>query len=56
MLEAIQFFVSMWNKVIAVLDRHTFDFDGYPVSLSAIFFAFIVTSLVVTIFWKGARG
>lgn len=51
------FFVTMFRGLWSVLNSIAFDdFFGYSVSFGAIITALLVVSMVVSIFWKGAKG
>lgn len=57
MTQILEFFVSfingLWNTVFVSV---TFDIAGVTVSLGAIILGFICISMIVSFFWKGARG
>ena len=56
MFEFIQLFLSFIRRIFFSLDVTVFYFNGMPVSLLSIFGAGLAISIVVTIFWKGAKG
>lgn len=56
MTDAISSLFGFINKLVDLLYSVTFELYGYEVSYFSIIFAFIVISMVVGIWWKGARG
>ena len=53
-----EFFVmirDLWVDIFATLEAVQFEINGMIVSLPALLFAFMVTGLVIAVFWKGAR-
>lgn len=50
------FFASFMSDLWNTLDTVTFDIASTSVSLGAILLGFICISMVVSYFWKGARG
>lgn len=56
MAEFISFFISMWQGLIGSLDSVRFDVFGIEASLFQILIGFILLSIVMGVFWKGARG
>lgn len=57
MTQIIEFFVSFMNDLWnTVFDSVTFEIGGVTVSLGAIVLGFICISMIVSFFWKGARG
>lgn len=56
MTNAIRYIFQFMHNIISLLRSYTFDFYNVHVSIIDIIFAFIVISMVVTVFWKGARG
>lgn len=46
---------GFWKDLLQVLDKFSFDINGFSVSLPSVWFAFMVIGLVVTVFWKGAK-
>jgi|GEM_PF-2802355 len=57
MTQIIEFFVSFMNDLWnTVFDSVTFDIAGVTVSFGAIVLGFICISMIVSFFWKGARG
>lgn len=57
MTQILEFFVTfindLWNTVF---DSVTFDIAGVTVSFGVIVLGFICISMIVSFFWKGARG
>lgn len=57
MTQIIEFFVSFMNDLWnTVFDSVTFEIAGVSVSLGAIVLGFICISMIISFFWKGARG
>ena len=56
MTQIIGFFASFMSDLWNTLDTVTFDIASTSVSLGAILLGFICVSMVVSYFWKGARG
>lgn len=56
MSEVFRFFGNMWSIILSVLDLYSFDIGGVSFSLFDILLGFILASMAITIFWKGARG
>lgn len=48
----VDFMISVWN----LLDAVVFTIGGMSVSFSALVFAFLLISIVINVFWKGARA
>lgn len=44
------------GDIFSLLDRHAFDVVGFPVTLLDIAIGAIAMSMVIGLFWKGARG
>ena len=57
MTEFLNFFVSMFARLWQFLNSITCaDFFGFSVSFGGIVVALLVTSMVISVFWKGAKG
>lgn len=57
MTQIIEFFVSFMNDLwYTVFDSVTFEIAGVSVSLGAIVLGFLCISMIISFFWKGARG
>lgn len=57
MTQIIEFFVSFMNDLWnTVFDSVTFNVAGVTVSFGAIVLGFICISMIISFFWKGARG
>lgn len=53
-----KFFVmirDLWIDIFSTLEAVQFEINGMIVSLPALLFAFMVTGIVISVFWKGAR-
>lgn len=48
----VDFMISVWN----LLGTVAFTINGMSVSFSALIFAFLLISIVINVFWKGARA
>lgn len=51
-----QWLVSAFGSIVSLLNRYSFDFGGIQATLFDILVGIIVLSLVVAVFWKGARS
>ena len=56
MTSVFQFFFSQLNGFYNALSAVIFDFYGIDVSLTQIILGFICMSIIISFFWKGARG
>ena len=57
MTQIIEFFVSFMNELwYTVFDSVSFEIAGVSVSLGAIVLGFLCISMIISFFWKGARG
>lgn len=56
MVNAIEFIIDFMRDIISELDKVSFQAFGFPVTLVDIFVGFIAMSMVIGVFWKGARG
>lgn len=57
MTQIIEFIVSFMNDLwYTVFDSVTFEIAGVSVSLGAIVLGFLCISMIISFFWKGARG
>lgn len=56
MYEFIQMLSNFLSRVMNVLGTAIFDIGGVVVSLSDILLGFLALSIVITVFWKGARA
>lgn len=52
----IVFFRNRIADIADMLDSFHFSIAGMSVSIFDIFFGLIVTSMIISLFWKGARG
>lgn len=46
---------DFWVAIFDTLGSVSFEVNGIIVNLSALLFAFMVTGIVISVFWKGAR-
>ncbi len=51
-----ELFIKLWTDIFGLLSRVTFSVYGVNVSLTSIFFAFLVTGFIISIFWRGAKS
>lgn len=51
-----QLFFGFFNGLFDLLGRYTISAFGVQVSLLTIFGAMIILSMIVSLFWKGAKG
>lgn len=56
MIETIELVFSVIGNMFGFLDLHAFDVFGFPVTLLDIAIGAIAMSMVIGLFWKGARG
>lgn len=54
--QAFDFFVDMISDLTSFLERIIFDYNGVHVSFWGIIVGGLITSMVISLFWKGARG
>lgn len=52
---AFDFFIDKFSDAIQMLDDVKLEIWSFNVSLMDIFVAILITGLVITVFWKGAR-
>lgn len=52
---AFDFFIDIFSEAIQMIDDVKLEIWNFNVSLMDIFVAIIITGLVITVFWKGAR-
>lgn len=54
---ALKFLFEKLQDIFSLLNSYTFDIGSLSsVSLAQIFLGFICLSLIISFFWKGARG
>lgn len=51
-----QWLADSFGSIVSLLNRYSFDFGGFYVTLFDILVGMIVLSLVIAVFWKGARS
>lgn len=51
-----QWLANSFGSIVSLLNRYSFDFGGFQATLFDILVGMIVLSLVVAVFWKGARS
>lgn len=56
MTSVFQFLFSQLQSFYNVLSTVTFELYGITVSLTQIILGFICMSIIISFFWKGARG
>lgn len=57
MADAMRFIFDAFGKYFSVLNNIRFtNFFGFNLSFMDILIAFICVSMVITIFWRGAKG
>jgi len=56
MTSVFQFFFSQLKGFYNALSAVNFDLYGIEVSLTQIILGFICMSIIISFFWKGARG
>lgn len=47
---------NFWQSIINLFDEYKFGIGPYSVSYFSIVFAFLAISLVISVFWKGAKS
>lgn len=47
---------DFYSDILFLLNRSQFEFAGVDVSIGHILLSFISVSMIVSIFWKGAKG
>lgn len=56
MQEALGFLFTQFGSFYNVLSSVSFSIGGLSVSLTQILLGFICMSIIISFFWKGARG
>lgn len=56
MTQVFQFFRNGIAYVFDAINSVSFEMYGLTVSLGWLFIGFLCTSIVISVFWKGARG
>ncbi len=56
MFDFIVLISNFFSNIIDVLKTAVFNLGGVTVSLVDIIIGFVVLSIIITVFWKGARG
>lgn len=56
MTEFAQSFVIMWENLFGLLNSISFDFYGYEVTYLSVILAFFALSMIISVFWKGAKA
>ena len=56
MLDAIYFVFDFFTDIIELLSFYYFEIGGMAISLFDIMIGAVVLSMIITVFWKGARG
>lgn len=55
MYQFILWFAGAFNQLLSLLDSISFNIAGYDVSYLSLIVAFLLISMVISIFWKGAK-
>lgn len=53
---AFDFIIDMIKDLTSFLERIIFSYNGIYVSFWGIIVGGLITSMIISIFWKGARG
>lgn len=56
MTEFAKAFVIMWQNLLGLLNSISFEFYGYEVTYLSVLLAFFVLSMIISVFWKGAKA
>lgn len=56
MEDAIRLIPEFWRDIFGLLDRVTFEINGYIFSLGGLLLVMFITGIVITIFWKGGKA
>ena len=56
MVNAIESIINLMSGIVSELDKVSFQAFGFPITLVDIFVGFIAMSIIIGVFWKGARG
>lgn len=51
-----EWLANAFGSIVSLLNRYIFDFGGIQATLFDILVGMIVISLVIAVFWKGARS
>lgn len=52
----LQFMVTQFKSIIGVLNSTFFELGGYNVSFGGVIFSFLAIYMVVSLYWRGAKG
>lgn len=55
-MEIFDFFLSLLNMGITILSMPSFEIAGLEVTYFDLMIGFLAISLVISVFWKGARA
>lgn len=56
MVQAIDSIINFMSSILDKLDQYQFQAFGFPVSILDILVGFLAMSIVIGVFWKGARA
>lgn len=56
MVDFFQLLAAFFRAVINKLNSVSFSISGYNVTLAGLLFAFLVFSIVISVFWKGGKA
>lgn len=56
MADFISLFFRFWQSIFDLLSYYRFDIGGFSVTLTELFICFLIISMVISVFWKGARA
>lgn len=56
MEQALVFFANCFNRIIQLFDSYVFTLFNMRITLLDIFLTLVIISMVITLYWKGAKG
>lgn len=56
MFQFLEMITQYFGNLFNLLDDYSFDFGGVNASLLSILLGFLALSILISVFWKGARG
>lgn len=56
MTQFIDLIVSLYTGIFGKFNSYNVELGGYDVSLGSLLFVFIALFMIVSIYWRGAKG
>lgn len=51
-----ELFIGYCQRWLQLIDSYYMVIYGYRISILSILVAFLITSMIITVYWKGAKG